>query len=149
MVFARLKQNVAECNNLVTIPPKQQQFIDAIKVDLDELNCVEITVTYKPQLSMTTDITLKEITEGIFRSILDHKYCSLHLYHEYSDGGRFHYHGILSGCTKKLLSTIRKQFTIHIGRIEIKTITYMESYLRYMTKQVNEIDYDTSLNIII
>lgn len=143
------RYNIAEMNNLVTSPPpKQQQYIDGIKREIDEMNCQEITITFKPSLMQTSDLTLRTIVHGFLQNILEGK-ARLALIHEYSDAGRFHYHGIISGATKKILSTIRKQMTLHIGRIEIKTITYFDSYLRYMTKQVIEEDHDRELNIYI
>lgn len=145
------KELVAEMNNLVTSPPRSAvcvAILDWIKSNIDDMNCVEITITYKPSLQNTTDITLREITKGSLKACMGDTGNAI-LLHEYSKGGHFHYHGILSGCTKKILSTIRKQFTLHIGRIEIKTITYYESYLNYMTKDTSDIDYDNNLNIFI
>lgn len=142
------KYAVAEMNDLVTSPPKKQaDSIACIKESIDDMDCVEITITFKPTLINTTDVTLREIVHDTINSCFERGTCIL--FHEYGSNGRLHYHGILSSMTRKVLSVIRKQFEIHIGRIEIRTITYMESYLRYMTKEVNELDYDDELNIII
>lgn len=142
------KHEVAERTDLVTSPPpKQAEEIAMLKQHVNDMNCQEVTITYKPKLQLTTDITLKTITEGLLKNII--RFGCGYFYHEYSDGGHFHYHGILSGVPKKTLSDLRKQFTLHIGRIEIKQISYFESYLRYMTKQLTDIDYDHELNILI
>lgn len=142
------KYAVAEMNDLVTSPPKKQaDNIACIKESVDDMNCVEITITFKPTLINTSDIALRSIVHDSINACFERGTCIL--YHEYGNNGRLHYHGILSSVSKKDLSTIRKQFEIHIGRTEIRTITYYESYLRYMTKEVMELDYDDSLNIII
>lgn len=146
---SKIMRAIAEMNNLVTSPPRsasgecEEQWI---KDNIDQMNCVEITVTFKPKLQNTTDLTLKEITKGILEQCMEGR-GKVILLHEYSSGGLFHYHGIISGVSRKILSVIRKNFTLHIGRIEIKTITYFESYVNYMLKDTIHDDYDNNLNI--
>lgn len=145
-----IAESVAERLDLVTFPPKQRAAIETINTLCDDMDSVEITVTYKPSLINNTDRALKHITRAIISNCIhNQKNSTAILIHEYGKNGRFHYHGIISRCTKKTLSTIRKQFELHIGRIEIKTITYWNSYLQYMTKEISDSDHDEELNIII
>lgn len=146
----RVAESVAERSDLVTFPPKQRDAIETINTLCDDMDSVEITVTFKPNLINASDITLKKLTKGLILQCISNKpNVTAILIHEYGKNGRFHYHGILSRCTKKQLSTIRKQFEHYIGRIEIKTITYWNSYLQYMTKEISDEDHDEELNIII
>lgn len=138
---------LAERNNLVTSPPKQRDLIAKIKSGVNEMNCVEVGITYKPGWINAPDNVLRDMTQcTIFECLEGMGYgCFIH---EYAHG-RFHYHGILSEVTQKKLSVIRKTFETKIGRIEIKTISFYESYLKYMTKQVCDGDHDDELDFFI
>lgn len=139
-------RQIAERIDLVTSPPKKQaDEIACIKDSVDAMNCVEVTVTFKPALINCADMALKAVIEKLLNGHFERG--TAILYHEYGGNGRLHYHGIFSSMSRKTLSGIRKFFSEHIGRIEIKQITYFESYLRYMTKEVMELDYDKELNI--
>lgn len=145
-----IAESVAERIDLVTFPPKQRAAIETINSLVNDMDSVEITVTFKPTLINSTDNTLKELTKGLLARCIGTSYFAVAvLCHEYGKNGRFHYHGIISRCTKKTLSNIRKQFEHYIGRIEIKTITYWDSYLQYMTKELDDVDHDEKLDIIL
>lgn len=140
------KFKIAERNTLSPLRPKQALIIDqVIRPNHDPLNCVEITITFKPSLLSTTDMTLRHMVKKSLQNCITRG--NALLLHEYSDTGRFHYHGILSNVSKKELSIVRKQFSHYIGLIEIKAIAFIESYYRYMTKDCDELDYDPELNI--
>lgn len=144
-------RRVAELERLViTPPPKQQKVIDRItSLMYNKSKLHEITITFKPNLQYTTDITLKQIVKGTLKNILKDTTCNMMCLHEYSDAGLFHYHCMITNASQKILSIIRKQFSLHIGRIEIKPVRYLQSYLVYMSKSVVDIDYDFTLNISI
>lgn len=146
------KAKIAEAavrNDLVTLPPpKQRQEIDFVKSHVDELHCVEVQITFTQQLIKRPDKVLRKLCKGLFEKCMENKGTAI-FYHEYSDIGRFHYHGILSKVSPQRLSTIRKEFEHYIGRIEIKTISFFESYLIYMTKQVADPEHEDSLDFSI
>lgn len=129
-------------------PPKQAREVEAIKRYINDMDCVEITITYMPKLMNTTDITLCALTKETLKQCMKGIGNAI-LYNEYSSVGRFHYHGILSGVRPRCLSAIRKNFSRYVGRIEIKTISYFNSYLNYMTKSINDGDHATELDILI
>lgn len=137
----------AERTDLVTFPPKKRDALKVINDSIDPMDCVEVTITFKQGLINAPDISLRSIVHDGLDAMFERG--TAILYHEYGKNGRFHYHGILGSMSKKTLSTIRKQFDLKVGRIEIKTITYWESYLNYMTKELSDEDHEDELDILI
>lgn len=148
----------AAMKDLVTLPRESR--LDNIRhriiSHVNQMDCVEFTVTFKPSLQTAPDISLRDLVEESIRNILldemqkhPSRTPTVTLMHEYSKTGMFHFHGILSGCLKKTLNTIRKQFNHYVGRTEIKTITYFDSYIDYIMKDCSDLSYDDTLNIFL
>lgn len=152
------RTNRAAIEDLVTLPRESRQdaIRSLIRERVDPMDCVEITVTLKPSLQGAPDISIwhlvrESMSNIIYEEIFKHpkRTPTATLMHEYSKTGMFHFHGILSGCLKKTLNTIRKQFNHYVGRTEIKTITYFDSYIDYMTKDCLDLSYNEELNIFL
>lgn len=136
-------QDSGDTETLVVSPPNQQQLINIINNNIDSNKSpLEITITFKPVILLLTKDVIKQNIEHNIRKILyNSRFCArlnnpkVILLHEFSQTGLFHYHGIFYGIRKDLIGEIRQMLIRTFGRIEIKTIRYWDTYVKYMTKE--------------
>lgn len=105
----------------------------------------EITITFNEQLHRTWgELMLKDITQKVIeRALKKVKGYTIVLIGEHSNVGRFHYHGIMRGVPNDMVAKLKRATTRHIGRTEIKMISYTESYEKYMFKSYHTYPEET------
>lgn len=132
---------------------EDQANLDCILANLEEnvnaMNCLEIGITFKPVWDSYGHDFIRKMVKGTFERILKSRARALKMLHqtdtmklpyvklvyEISPGGHFHYHGFISGFTRDEIEELRKVMKVYVGRTELKTVQYMDSYIEYMLKR--------------
>lgn len=132
-----LEENVERTGDTLSPVRSKVELEEEIKKKIDK--CTEITITYKNELiEQWNDGTLKDITEKVLRRVLQRckipKTAVICLIGEHSPVGRFHYHGVFCGIANDKISSLKRACTRHLGRTEIKMISFPESYIKYIFK---------------
>lgn len=123
-------------NTLSHLRPKLdiQDALQCIR-DIDDTISTEISITFRPELSARWSSTsLAHITETVLRKALKHKRkdIGIILIGEYSEVGRWHYHGMITHSSGDICNLIKRVCARELGRTEIKQISFPESYKTYM-----------------
>lgn len=97
----------------------------------------EITVTFKQEIHENWyEVAMKEMVEKVIRRSMRRAAdtSAVLLIGEHSNVGRFHFHGILHGISNDYVSKIHRALKRHIGRTQVRMVTFPDSYLKYMFK---------------
>ena len=112
---------------LETIREKTDRMID------NDRGSMELTVTMKDSLlNRYKKKYIKMMIENIIRHTKGIRDCIL--IPDYSNAGRFHYHGVVIFNKLSSMNTLKRKLTLQIGRTSIAQISYTESYKKYMYK---------------
>lgn len=126
--------------NLVTMPPEKgapekYDTYTHLREELSKISSgLEITLTFNPVIH---DQWSPEMLTHIVRSYLQSKQdkypCSIILVGEFSEVGRYHFHGIIKA-TPRVINYYKRNLKNEFGRVEFKMIHFVESYLNYVLK---------------
>lgn len=129
---------------LETIREKTDRMID------NDRGSMELTITMTDTLlNRYKKKYVKIMIEDIIRHTKGIRDCIL--IPDYSETGRFHYHGVVIFNKLSSINTLKRKLTKQIGRTRIAQIMYTESYKKYMYKiydnEENPEPFKTSLVI--
>lgn len=121
---------------LVTTPP-----IEEIKQQLSIMSEIgtELTITYKPDIhDRYTPATLTQMSrDNLFKIQKRHPELRAILIGEYSKTGMYHMHGTLK-CDPRTLNALKRRLSHELGRCEIKSIKYVDSWVDYVLKKSDD-----------
>lgn len=108
-----------------------------IRQELEKISSgMEMTVTFKPELrDRYNSGTLTNIVRKLLNKIGNKFKLQCVLVGEFSDMGVYHMHGIIKTSEGRCIDAVRRLFKRDIGRIEIKQISYVDSYIDYIFKE--------------
>lgn len=157
------KKQRGETKALVVSPPKIGQTLEEVEKLLNDINfmsCSEFTINPKPEfVACLSDAAIRDKIEKHLRRciVVSIKYMAryydtsedtikknispdIFLVGEHGKEGfcKLHYHGIIKGMPNDMLSHFMKLVRKNIGRSEIKSIRYDESYRKYIFKSYHE-----------
>lgn len=114
-----------------------QEFDQEFEQHIEDIKASEITITFKP-IYRNKYIDL-EISKIVRLFMMPYAKASYILVPEYGDNYNLHYHGVIIA-PSNLKSQIKKESNLLLGRTELKSIQYTQSYLKYCLKERDNID---------
>jgi len=126
-------------NRVIKVMGEIDNYLEGI-ARMNGQRCMEITVTFVPQLrDQWHEATLAQILKNAITSVISRKKwdkieCTTILIGEHSDKGMWHYHGIIEGYSNDMIAALNRKLKKTTGRIEIKQITFWDSYVDYIIK---------------
>lgn len=129
--FDRLPK-VSGVETLVTTPPPKAVIIE----NLEEIsnNGIEITLTFNEMLhNRYSPATLTAMVRTDLMAYKKRYKFSCIMVGEYSEVGRYHMHGSIRA-DGKMINSIKRKYPSKFGRVELKCIKYVQSWVQYVMK---------------
>lgn len=126
-----------ERDELIYKPVKMYYRYRKLIEKIEPKNSISITVTFTDKVITTDRHEIQRYLCSLFKKELHG--CSrdvrVFLVYEYSDVGRFHYHGIIENVPANRLANIGTKLRKYFGRIELSQIRNWDNYTEYMLKR--------------
>lgn len=139
-ILAFLNTETGEVNTLSPRRPLREHNLIKIREKLEALSSgMEITITYVPALRQRfNSSTLTDITKHTLEGVLKRHNFDIVLVGEFSETGLYHMHGIVKAETGRVVDALKRRLGRELGRVEIKQISFTESYINYVLKDINK-----------